>query len=71
MRVIAYRGCPEVAWAIGPADHKLLAEAFPSGWFRQFVRPRKPARLAGGAQRLLGEFEVGQVEDLRRRDDDA
>ena len=49
-----------------PADYKLLAEAFPGGWFRQFVRPRKPARLAGGAQRLLGEFGAGQVETLRR-----
>src|SRR5260370_22182566 len=49
-----------------PAHYKLLAEAFPGGWFRQFVRPTKPARLAGGAQRLLGEFEARNVATLRR-----
>lgn len=49
-----------------PADYKLLAEVFPSGWFRQFVRPRKPSRPAGGAQRFLDEFPARQAATLRR-----
>lgn len=48
-----------------PADYKALAEAFPSGWFRQFARPRKPAIHAAGAQRLLDKFAAGQLENLR------
>ncbi len=48
-----------------PADYKLLAEAFPGGWFRQFVRPHKPARQVGGTQWLLGEWAAGQVENVR------
>lgn len=49
-----------------PADYKALAEAFPSGWFRQFVRPRKPAGLVGRPQRLLDEFSARQAATLRR-----
>ena len=32
-----------------PADYKLLAEAFPGGWFRQFVRPGSRLAWLGGA----------------------
>jgi hypothetical protein len=39
---------PEIEADLGlrlPPDYKALAEAFPSGWFRRLVRPRKPARF--------------------------
>ena len=49
-----------------PADYKLLTEVFPAGWFRQFVRPRKPARPAAGAQGFLDEFPARQAATLRR-----
>lgn len=58
---------PEIERAVGlslPADYKLLAESFPSGWFRQFVRPDKPQRSSAGAHRL-DEFAMDQLETLR------
>lgn len=47
-----------------PADYKVLAEEFPAGWFRRFVRPIKPAQPPTGAQRLLDDFETGQLKTL-------
>jgi hypothetical protein len=49
-----------------PADYKLLAQAFPGGWFRQFVRPAKPARQYGDGPWLLGEWAAGKIEGLRQ-----
>lgn len=48
-----------------PADYKLLAEQFPAGWFRRFVRPIKPVQPSAGAQRLLDDLETRQLETLR------
>jgi hypothetical protein len=48
-----------------PADYKVFSEYFPAGWFRRFVRLRKPARLPGGEQRFLSGFAAEQMETLR------
>jgi hypothetical protein len=47
-----------------PADYKLLAESFPDGWFRRFVRMQPPERVHDYDQ-SLSEFASGQLEALR------
>jgi len=47
-----------------PADYKLVAESFPYGWFRRFVRVQPPERLSDYDQ-PLSEFASGQLEALR------
>jgi hypothetical protein len=58
---------PEIERGISlrlPADYKLLAEYFPTGWFRRFVRLAKPERPVGEPQRL-DSFAMEQLETLR------
>jgi hypothetical protein len=44
-----------------PADYKLLAESFPEGWFREFVR----VWLPDGRGRWLSEYASGQLKSMR------
>jgi hypothetical protein len=48
-----------------PEDYKLLAESFPAGWFRRFVRVRRPERWPDDRVRLLDEFASGLLESMR------
>jgi hypothetical protein len=48
-----------------PGDYKLLAESFPSGWFRRFVHLWGPERWPDGRMRFLGEFAAGDLESIR------
>jgi len=48
-----------------PSDYKLLAESFPAGWFRRFVRVWRPERWPDGRVRLLGEAAAGGLEYIR------
>jgi hypothetical protein len=48
-----------------PADYKLLAESFPGGWFRGWVRVRLPERTGDDRPRLLSDFAAGELEALR------
>jgi hypothetical protein len=57
----------EIETAVGlrlPEDYKQFSEVFPGGWFRQFVRVRKPDRPESGPQQL-DSFGMRQLETLR------
>ncbi len=48
-----------------PADYKLLAESFPGGSFRGWVRVRLPERTGDDRPRLLSDFAAAELEALR------
>jgi hypothetical protein len=59
---------PEIESDLGlrlPADYKLLAASFPAGWFRRFIRARRPERWPDGQVRFLGEFPSDQLKSMR------
>jgi hypothetical protein len=47
-----------------PADYKLVAQTFPYGWFRTFIRVHPPERLHDYDQ-SLSEFAAGHLNALR------
>ncbi len=52
-----------------PADYRLLAESFPVGTFRRFIRLRLPERWPDGRVRFLDEFASAQLEAMRENRD--
>ena len=52
-----------------PGDYKLLAETFPEGWFRGWVRVWLPDLSEEGHPRLLSDFTAGLLGSLREFQD--
>jgi hypothetical protein len=48
-----------------PTDYKLLADSFPEGWFRRFIRLRRPVPWPDGRVRLMSKFALEQLESMR------
>jgi hypothetical protein len=48
-----------------PGDYKRLAESFPAGWFRGWVRLWPPERTGDDRPRLLSDFAAAELEAMR------